>query len=212
MLNFNDVNEYFDFLCKHKLTPEQFAFLYTLVLDEKDEQGLFVFHADVKGNVMRASANIYRYASALGGWKVNEIKDLEERDFIRNFNRSQGSTTESIPDNFEVNDSFKKLLIEPPLKVGEELWREYPDFIVVNGKNVRAKTCDKDYIIKKYHRIIQGSLKRHKKVMETLRQDKSNHAINMGIQKYVESRQWEATMNLAEEKQQASSYNEQNEL
>lgn len=185
ILNFDDINDYFDFLCEHKLTPEQFAFVYTLLLDERDSKGRIKHNKHV-------TANIYKFVDNVRTWNQKEIEDLEKRGLIRNYNKKQGSSQKrTVPEYYEVTQSFKDLLVQSPGRVGEELWRRYPDWLFIDGKRVNAKTADKDEIISKYHRIIHGSYKQHVKVMRALEYQKNHDMINMGIEKYVGSRAWE---------------------
>lgn len=185
ILNFDNINDYYDFLVEHKLTHEQFAFMYTLLLDERDSKGKI-------RNDHYVTANIYKYAKEVKKWNQDEIEDLEKRGFIRNYNKQQGSVNRrAVPEYYEITEGFKNLLIQSPLKVGEELWRRYPDWIFIEGKKLSAKSTDKDELIKRYHKIIQGSRKQHVKVMEALEYQKKHDMINMGLKKYVASRAWE---------------------
>lgn len=195
MLNFDDVNQYFDFLCEQKLTPEQFAFMYTLLLDKKDKYGRYYIEWNSSSKRPRhTSANVYKYADQVRPWNPNAIQDLVDRGLVYDYNGYTGGSKDSYPDRMEVSQEFAKLVIEPPHVLGEDLWDAYPNFLDVDGKKVRAKTCDKDDLIEKYNKIIQGSRKMHSKVMTALEYDKKYNGITMGIEKYVKSRQWEATI------------------
>lgn len=208
MLNFDDINEYFNFLCKHNITPEQFALMYALLLDKKDKYGRYYIEPDSKNRPKHTSANIYKFADQVRPWNPTEIDDLVKRGLIYDYNDKTGEKDESYPDYMEVSQTFADLLVQPPHVLGEDLWQQYPNFIHVEGKKVRAKTCDKDELIEKYNSIINGSRKQHKKVMDALNYDKKRNGISMGIEKYVKSRQWETTLEEMESNKQVVSNNQ----
>jgi hypothetical protein len=209
MLNFDDINEYFDFLCKHQLTHEQFAFMYTLVLDKKDKYGNYYLDYNSKHRPKHTSANVYKYADQVRRWNPTDIDNLVERGLIYDYNDQTGDgQRESYPDRMEVSQTFAELLVAPSHVLGQDLWDNYPNFIYVDEKKVRAKTCDKDELIEKYNNIINGSKKQHKKVMEALDYDKKRNGITMGIEKYVKSRQWEATLEEMEDAKSVVSNNQ----
>jgi hypothetical protein len=169
--------------------------MYTLVLDKKDKYGNYYLEHNANHRPKHTSANVYKYADQVRRWNPTDIDNLVERGLIYDYNDQTGDgQKESYPDRMEVSQTFAELLAAPSHVLGQDLWDNYPNFIYVDEKKVRAKTCDKDELIEKYNSIINGSKKQHKKVMQALDYDRKRNGITMGIEKYVKSRQWEATL------------------
>ena len=77
--------QWVDFLCKHKLSPTQFLFLY--IIYENDYPAL------------------YKYVHQNGGFDMSELNDLEKRGYMTNDNPNLAS---SLADCYTVTNKFIK--------------------------------------------------------------------------------------------------------
>lgn len=164
---FLDTNKYINFLCKHKITTDQFLLLY------------LTFTKDM--------SNLYKYLHEVRAWDKKDLKDLEQRGFIVNMNK--GDT--SFCDMLIVQKKFyKEMWIDLDI-AGEELWNTYPThFIISGGTKVPARSCDKEKLISNYHRLIKTNMKKHNEAIDLLKIAISRNEIKMGIEKWVGSEQW----------------------
>lgn len=178
-------NETIDFLCKHKLTLNQFAIC--LLIHKKDTAIMIRINNEIGtiGNYL-----IPNGVDSQGNKKYKkEIVDLIDRDFLKLTFIDKDNKYNL--DNFEVTTKFTdKFLQEADLF--EEFWQEYPKFIYVQGLEFPAKSTDYDELKEKYLKLIKNSKKKHKEIIERLKLFKSNNTYaQMGIEKFVGSRQWE---------------------
>ena len=74
----NTPKQYVDYLCKHKISPTQFLFLY--IIYENDY------------------ASLYKFVHENGGFELKELEDLEDRGYLIN----EGSSDTSWADNYRV--------------------------------------------------------------------------------------------------------------
>lgn len=188
ILNFNSIDDYMEFLYEYGIDFEQFAFLMLLITDN-------INNTDDNGTY-RKRAHIYKFSSKVRQWNVDKIRDLEEKGLIIDHNTKHGSGASQLyPDMFEIEENFKEQLIASKENITEEFWKAYPKYLIIDGKQVRAKSlsCDKEDLMNRYYRIIQGSRKVHENIMKALEHDKRRGNITVGIEKYINSRQWEDT-------------------
>lgn len=167
----DDVRGYTNFLIKHKLTPNQFYFLLL--------RNMSIVDSDT---AVRATID---YIDSTGGFTIKELEDLESRGYLDNVN-SPGDF--DVIAYFATPKFYNELFVETDL-AGEEFWKAYPDKIIINGAEVRAKTGDKEELTKLYAKKIKYNKNTHKKVLESLKKD-IEEGLNMGIEKYIRSEQW----------------------
>jgi len=178
-------NETIDFLCKHKLTLNQFAIC--LLIHKKDTATMI----RINNEIGKIGNYLIPNGVDLQGKKryIKEIDDLIDRNFLRlTFIDKEDKYA---LDNFEVTTRFTDNFIQE-VDIFEEFWQEYPKFIFVNGLEFPAKSTDYDELKEKYLKIIKNSKKKHRDIIEKLKRFKvDNQYAQMGIEKFVGSRQWD---------------------
>lgn len=163
--------DYVKLLCELKISPEQF--LICMIVNDKDG----------------ASAIRYRNENPEHRFKHEQVDELLERGFLVRI-----STDRHIYnlDHFAVTGMFTSEFLVDNEDAGDELWELYPSWLKVKGQKVSAKSCDKDDLVEKYAKKIKGSKKKHKEIMEIVREyahRNDNYAL-MGIEKFVASEHW----------------------
>jgi hypothetical protein len=178
-------NETIDFLCKYKLTLNQFAIC--LLIHKKDTATMMRINNEIGiiGNYL-----IPNGVDTQGKKRyIKEIDDLIDRNFLRLTFIDKDD--KYALDNFEVTNKFTDEFIQE-VDMFEELWMEYPKFLFVNGLEFPAKSADYDELEQKYLKLIKNSKKKHKEIIDKLQQFKStNTYAQMGIEKFIGSRQWD---------------------
>jgi hypothetical protein len=129
------------------------------------------------------------YIEEVGGFKREDLIDLEKRGFLDNMNEVG---QEMLSAYFVPPKIADKLWVEHEM-AGQELWDIYPSFFIIGGgKQVPTKSCDREALIESYCKKIKHSKKRHEEVMEVLKHAIQMNDITMGIEKWVGSHQWES--------------------
>lgn len=172
-------------LCRLKISPTQWWFMY--LLHTKNYPAMLQYIEEVKP------------------FPKADIEDLLERGFIIDLNRPEG---EVWADLFSLTDKGQTLMFIHTNDAGEELWAKYPNFIMVDAARVSAKTVDKDDLMETYADIISHNPVYHRRVLELLEYAIRNGMINMGIEKWVRSRQWESLEELMD-REEDTRYGEQ---
>lgn len=123
------------------------------------------------------------------------MKDLHERGYISYVN--DDSQEKCILNSILVTEKFTSFLYEGQDSViiseedaFNELFFAYPPFINIQGRMVSARTISIELGGHTYHRIIKGQRSQHKEIIEYVEFGKNNNMINMGLSKFLESRQW----------------------
>lgn len=152
-------------MCEHKLSFAQYYYL------------MLVYYNDM--------SLIYQINHCQKPWSRKAILDLVDRGYLIN---------ENVDDRMYISDfSAVKSKCEPifgPLaENGIEFWNAYPDNMYINGKRVSTKSCDKEALIARYNDKIGPS--KHNAVMRALEYCKQRDLIQMGIEKWFLSEQWE---------------------
>jgi hypothetical protein len=178
--------ETIDFLCKHKITFNQFAIC--LLIYKKDTATIIRINEEIGviGNYL-----IHKGVNSVGKKLFKtELDDLIDRGFITHV--FVDKRDEYSLDNYIVNDKFKEGFLDEEGDMFEELWQAYPKMMYINGIEYPSKTGDYEELKEKYIRLIKNSKRRHKEVLSKLEIHKSlNRYAFMGIEKYIGSRQWE---------------------
>lgn len=131
---------------------------------------------------------VYQYTEEAGGWSEEEIEDLTNKGFLENHNRNG----ESYVDNYYVTDQFLELLLNVnPEQRCEEFWDAYPSFLQMDGKRIPTKGTGKEAFVRSYTMKHGRFIDKHKRIMAALDYGKRTGMITMGIQKFVESEQWD---------------------
>jgi hypothetical protein len=165
--------QWVDFLCKHKMSPTQFLFLY--IIYENDYPAL------------------YKYVQENGGFDMSELNDLEERGYMINDNPNLAS---SLADCYTVTDKFIKELYNTDVNTAyEEFFEAYPVQIYVDGRRLPGRNATlktRTY----YKKKIATKRALHKKVMECLEYAKRNNLVTMGMEKWIETEQYRSILEL----------------
>ena len=164
-----DLNKYIDFLCKKRITANQFLMCY------------LIYKKDVK--------NIIKYVAEVGAFNKEDIEDLIERDFILTTFKGQYEL-----DNFIVTPKFTDIILTDNDSAAEELWNAYPKWINIEsqGKEVSARSCGLTKVEMLYSVAIKGDIILHKSILLAVRNYKRrNKYAEMGIDKFIESKHWE---------------------
>ena len=164
-----DLERWVKFLCKAKLTPNQYAFL--AIMHEKKYKLIYMMK-ELNSNILT----------------LDELTELIDRDLLNNWN----DTNNYQLDQFELSDKAKTLFnAKCEWANAEEFIAAYPKWLFINGKQVPARSCDLDALERMYYeKVVKKGL--HETVMEQLLWAIKNHKISMGIEKWFSSRQWEA--------------------
>lgn len=184
-----DVNLFIDTLAKHKLSFEQFMLCYLLCTDPKTGVG--------KNTIYSKRASLYKYHSEVKHWSLPEIGDLVQRGFIVDMNKVHvDGKRQSYPDHYQVTEKFTSIVFGDPDDMGEQLWKAYPDFFVVDGKRYPAKTCQsgKEELLEYYTKVIKKNKLLHQSIVSLVTQFNKSGEIKMGIEKWVRNHYWEIDM------------------
>lgn len=172
---FINTEEYINFLIKHDITANQFLLAYLL-------------------NMENGAVVLYKYMEEGQGWTMEEVDDLVAKGFIFSTNHTKSGQDDYYLDRYLATSTFKNLVFIECDEAFEEILEMYPTFIIVEGKKYSTKGGPIEKLSKTYNRLIHGNMKTHEKVKEALNYGIDNHLINMGMTKWVESRQWDVLL------------------
>ncbi len=176
--------ETIDFLCKHKITFNQFSIC--LLIHKKNAAAIIQIGAEI-GLIGDCMIPVGKDREGKPKYKT-ELKDLIDREFIEIINPSHGNDL----DNFKVTDKFKDGFVTNIELASEEFFETYPKSVIVNGTEFPARSCDFEEMSVAYLKAIKGSIKRHRAIIEQLQTEKqSNPYAKMNIMKYIGGRCWE---------------------
>jgi hypothetical protein len=164
-----DLTRWVDFLAKAKITPNQYAFM--AIMYEKKFSLIYQ---------LKESTDVI-----LG---MEELEDLIDRDFIHNWNQHGLYQL----DQFELTEKAKTMFeLKCEWACAEAFIKAYPKWLYINGKQVPAQSCDLDELERQYYKkVVKRGM--HEEVMDQLAWAVKNHKISMGIEKWFQSRQWQA--------------------
>jgi hypothetical protein len=161
------------------MTPNQFMFCYMK----------HTYHIGGEKLLKRYFENVKRFQG-------EEIKDLIKRGYVEDFNEPG----KDFMDSYLITPKFVKAVFIDTDEAGEELWNTYPAYLMINSVRVAARSCDKEEIIERYAKIIKNNIKKHKEIIELLKKAIKRGEINMGIEKWVKSEQWEILKGVKEDR------------
>src|SRR5437899_5885237 len=167
-----DINKYTEFLCRTKITPNQFYICYLLYNKEY--------------------SLLQQYINEVGLFKKQDLHNLIDKGFILNMNPKA--------DVFNIIDlcvtlEFTEFMLVEPEEAVEEFFKEYPDQLVVNGIKVPAKGLtfsDEAELKKRYIQIIKKNKFLHLDIINIVKDYKKNNNgyATMKIDKFVTSQYW----------------------
>lgn len=177
--------EIINFCIKHRITVEQFYFMW--LLSRKD------FNKPLKHSYAR------KYVTECGPFKMESIQDLATRRLIEDFN-SEG---ESLPEMYIVREDLVNEFAADET-AGEELWNAYPaTFPLSNGGSFISRAGgDKEDLIAVYIKRIKNNPTKHKFVMAQLERYKEK--VKLGkinghkISDWITQELWESVADIHE--------------
>lgn len=180
---FENVDRYVHVLSEMKISANQFLLCYLLYTDQKKD-GKYV-------KTGKGISNLYKYVRKAVPWTKEEVRDLVDKGYLRDPDYKSDDT---YPDHLLVTDKFvDKLFVYP--SAFEELWEEYPtivpNFKNPNGPSVKLKSCDYFELQELYKKLVRTKYK-HKEIIELVKWARDKERLNIGIEKFVKGRQWEA--------------------
>lgn len=165
---FIEIEGYIEYLVKHKMTPNQFLFLYLR----------HTLDTDI----------LEKYIEGVRAWKREEIYELVNRGYLDNVNSEGEDNSEA----FFVTPKFVQEMFVELEEAGEQLWEAYPPFFFIDGRRCAARTCDKEWLEKTYGKRIKQNRGKHEKILRLVKKLKAENKISMGIEKFVTSEQWDS--------------------
>ena len=153
----------------HKLTINQFIFLYSL---EKDREVLALIKIYAKGCFLSPT----------------------EKETLQ----SEGWVDEYENGKFLPSSKFQNILTEPMI-IGEELVSTYPSYAVIKGVTVPLKAGNRKAFRENYCNSIGNNLKLHKEIMEALLWAKTQDILKMSISNFIESESWRDLLTMKKE-------------
>lgn len=175
----DDVNEYVDFLTKHKLSTNQFLLLYLLYTEK------FV-KVDDKLKYKRIG-NIYKWSSEGKGWTKEEIEDLINKDYvfgIKSTNPKDGALTYFV-DQLILTQKFSDLMFINTNFAFEEILEIYPDTFIVNQSTVFSKSGDLEKVALNYSKLIKNSIVKHEEIKNIIIYAKERGLCNYKLENFL---------------------------
>jgi hypothetical protein len=163
----NNLDDYVEFLCEHKISSDAYMFMLLLALDE------------IK--------LLYEYVEKNRGLQKKELNNLVERGYLINDNSVKN---QYFFDTFNVSPRFKSILVDKANSIADEAWSAYPTHIWVEGTRYNARNIDKEEFTKKYMNKILNSRRNHKKVLEAIEYGKTHDLLNVGLKKFIATEMW----------------------
>lgn len=186
----DDPTSYVDFLCTHKLSPNQFLLCYLLYTEHMIR--------DKESNLRYATVgNIYKYCDKGTGWSNSDVEDLIEKGYL--IDTTKTKDTYAI-DRLILTEKFVDLMFINANFAFEEFFEAYPNSTMIDGKAAFLKAVDPDVVAERYKKAIKNSAVKHAEIMEIIAYAKENNLINMRVDKFVMGKLWEAIKTQRDEK------------
>lgn len=163
------ISEWVNLLLKHRLTANQFIFLY-LKVRHKDEA-------------------LYRYLETTRALSEKELNELEERGLIINANVS---ANDYWADQYIVAEGFVNI-IDPYLHMAEDFWNLYPSMPLDGKRKTLLKPVDKIEFLFAYAFAVMLDNQIHAAAMRSLRYLIGKKEVNERIDRWFEDKKWQAT-------------------
>lgn len=158
--------------------------------------------------------NLEKYSQITHPLSLTKIKELEERDLIRELGYTKKGDVDVI-DFLDIHvtekciETFFKDCNIVTEEIGEELFSVYPKFININGTNsvstksgdINGVYYDKEKTIELYLKRIKYSEEKHNKIIEVVTWAKTKGHINVAFRNFVHDELWEALLEMKEQEQ-----------
>jgi hypothetical protein len=168
---FVSVERYVTFIGKHKLTQPQFLFLYLIKFK--------------KWSALQDYRNAFPHddGSTIGR---SDRQDLIDRGFIIH-HKEKGIG----PDAYETTKVFNDLYVTDVWEAADEVWKKYPGFVRIGGRDVPLTNVDRYQFQLLYGERIGYSVDEHNEVLKDLDYGIKHGLVRQNIEKFVRSQAWE---------------------
>lgn len=181
MFNLNitklEINTILNLLITYNLTADELLVVYLTFL-ARDEEG----HPEY----------FSKWFSNGGASKLRDIfNSLKSKGLIK----KDYNPTDYNPNEIDFNKNFLKSWVKNSGELGQELFEEYPPFMVSGAKlyplkNIAKKFNTLDEFFFAYSSAIKHNPETHKEVMELLKWGKEHGQITYGITEFIISQKW----------------------
>lgn len=167
-------------LCKKfKLNPRQLMFMKILVPNRTLSQ---------KEASLESYAMSHQFEQEIK-FNYEEITDLVGRGFVLDFSNGKPATL----DHYEIHPNFVNHFQLAIYGMPQELFDAYPKFFIgKEGQKFIGRSAGPEEIAVSYIKGIGNKEEEHRKVLEDVAWAVKNNAINVGLDKFVKTRYWEA--------------------
>lgn len=162
-----EIKQFTKKLVELKMTPNQFYFC-------------FLLHND-------SFAELYEYVENVGKFDLADIQNLVKRGYIRNTNENK----QFAADAFVTTEKFSKKFLAAKYEFAMEFFDSYPSFGDINGKPISLKSVSPDVVFDIYNDLTGRQKTVHDKIMSALKKGIRVGLVNMKIDKWLLTRQWE---------------------
>lgn len=120
----------------------------------------FIMYLLSRKDFERKDSYLRRYIHTVEDFPLQDVKDLEEKGFIEDFN----NPGETYPAAFMLTPKANEVFVTDD--IAQELWDKYPTtFPLSSGGNFMARVGDRDELMGLYLKKIKNSRKQHDRVM-----------------------------------------------
>lgn len=164
------VESYLRYIFKHKLTQAQYLFLYLLCTKKLSVIKEYKIHYPSEDNTMLGKAM---------------LQDLINKGFVI----VHGDPNDA--NSYEVTEKFRKLVLQDSMEAADEIWKIYPGFATIEGRETPLTAMDKYRFAQIYVERINYSYEEHQEILKDIEYGRLMGLIRMKIQNFVESQAWE---------------------
>lgn len=194
-------------LLEAKLNPTQWVFCYML----HAQQGV------------EATA----YLENMGGFPESDLRDLGRRNFVTYINPGLRKPEVEQMNNLKVTKAFEDILYgtsstgetvsDDSLMIDDdtafnELFEAYPPYIEVSGGRAPGRSLSFELGAERYSLATKGLRSKHVEILTLLEWGRAHNLVNMGLQKFIESRQWLSIQQAKESGDYGGSYDNQESI
>lgn len=166
---------------RYNLTPEEWLVIRLLILASVEEG-----HTEpLKRYLQIPNISSFR----------NTLINLQNKGIINKSYKIPNTGEVFKPEDVDLNKVFLKQFYKCSGTLGEELFMEYPDYIVSGGVRYILNNITKNYnnledLCYDYGRIIKFNPETHNEIMDLLKFGKENNLITYGICEFIKSKKW----------------------
>jgi hypothetical protein len=179
----DNVNEYVDFLVKHKLSTNEFLLLQLL-----HEESMF---KELGSNALKFKkiGNIYKWNSEGKGWSKDEVQNLIDKDYLFGIKSKQiingkEEYTYAI-DQLILTQKFSDIMFINSNFAFDEILELYPDTFNIQTQTVFTKSGDLDKVQQNYHKLIKGNILKHEEIKQIIIYAKERGLCNYKLENFL---------------------------